>query len=67
MFNGMSVTAGEYARLMSMQRQALKLDVLMRKMVETMGVENLNKSEKWHKLVALRKSVCITYYCELCK
>ena len=51
----MSVTPGEYARLASMQRQALKLDAVMRQMVDKVGLEQLQKEDKWHQLVELRK------------
>lgn len=56
-FNDMFVSVPEYGRLKEMQKTALKLDMLLRKMVKDIGLNRLQKDAKWSKLVELRQSL----------
>ncbi|TRY61268.1 hypothetical protein TCAL_12548 [Tigriopus californicus] len=56
-FNDVYVSVPEYGRLKEMQKTAMKLDVLLRKMVKDIGLNRLQKDTKWNKLVELRQSL----------
>jgi hypothetical protein len=56
-FNGISVSIPTYGRLMGMQKSALRLDTLMRQMVEKIGKDRLVSDPKWAQLVTLRRSL----------
>eukprot|EP00095_Tigriopus_kingsejongensis_P006178 snap_masked-scaffold191_size271209-processed-gene-0.7 protein:Tk06178 transcript:snap_masked-scaffold191_size271209-processed-gene-0.7-mRNA-1 annotation:"AGAP009693-PA" len=56
-FKNMYVSVPEYGRLMKMQKTALKLDSLLRKMVKDIGLDRLQADPKWNDLVQLRESL----------
>ena len=56
-FNGVRVSFPQYLRLKSLQEKALKLDYVMRKLKEELGIEKLENSPKWGQLVTMRQSL----------
>ena len=56
-FMGMQVSYPQYLRLVQLQAKVVKLDKLMRKMLETRTLEQLQNIPKWNTLVALHHSL----------
>ena len=56
-FMGMQVSYPQYLRLVALQAKVVKLDKLMRKMLETRTLEELQKIPKWNTLVALHDAL----------
>jgi hypothetical protein len=56
-FMGMQVSYPQYLRLVALQAKVVKLDKLMRRMLETRTLEELQTIPKWHTLVALHDAL----------
>jgi len=56
-FMGMQVSYPQYLRLVALQAKVVKLDKLMRKMLKTRTLEELQKIPKWNTLVALHDAL----------
>jgi len=56
-FMGMQVSYPQYLRLVALQEKVVKLDKLMRKMLKTRTLEELQKIPKWNTLVALHDAL----------
>ena len=56
-FMGMKVSYPQYLRLVALQEKVVRLDKLMRRMLETRTLEELQTIPKWHTLVALHNSL----------
>ena len=56
-FMGMQVSYPQYLRLVALQAKVVKLDQLMRRMLKTRTLEELQTIPKWHTLVALHDAL----------
>ena len=56
-FNGVRVSLPQYLRLMELQEKVMKLDMVMRKLSQEVGIEKLENSPKWAQLVDMRQSL----------
>ena len=56
-FMGMQVSYPQYLRLVALQAKVVKLDKLMRKMLKTRTLEELQTIPKWNTLVALHDAL----------
>ena len=56
-FMGMQVSYPQYLRLVALQEKVVKLDKLMRRMLKTRTLEELQTIPKWHTLVALHDAL----------
>ena len=56
-FMGMQVSYPQYLRLVALQAKVVKLDQLMRRMLKTRTLDELQNIPKWHTLVALHNAL----------
>merc|ERR1712018_929483 len=56
-FMGMQVSYPQYLRLVALQAKVVKLDKLMRKILKTRTLEELQKIPKWNTLVDLHDAL----------